>query len=766
MAKQVIFISGKPTNPTGLLSRFLPPIPEGIASNWIADNLEKGSWVLDPFGTSPEFSLEIARAGCKVLVSSNNPIARFMLELGVNPPKVEDLQSALAELAATRVGDERLENHLQQLYQTNCTQCGQLVSAQAFIWEHESTAPQAKIYECNHCGDSGEHPVNQSDIELARSFTTSSLHRMRVLERITPPGDPERHNVEEALSVYLPRAIYALITLINRLDGLVVSPKLNEPKESSRYKSLIALVLSALDKGNNLWSYPSGRPRPKQLSSSPRFRENNLWFILEEAVDQLAGGKKSVPFSIYPEIPQDSGGVILYEGPLRDLCENLVNSEPGSGIDIMAIMTAIPRHNQAFWTLSALWAGWIWGHEAIGSFRSVLHRRRYDWAWHCTALSYAFNSLADILQQKVPFFAVIAEVESSFINATGIAVGRAGFSLNGIALRPDSKLAQIQWEFDPESQNYYQITAPALLEDHFRELMINGGIEYLKQRGEPAPYLSINTNALITIIKNQGLTRDRQNSSADEYSRIHELIENSLSFKHGFIRYGGGEKSSESASVWHQEINNPTALLSDRVEVAVLEMMREHPQINQHQIDQSICEIFPGMMTPASELINICIESYCSKKYLEKGEIILREQDDAKSRSLELAAIRMAIRDLGNQLGYSAQGESPIIWMDAKEDVRLVFFISPSAAIGEIVYNSPSPPDKSIIVLPGARANLIIYKLRYNLFLNQTIESGWRFLKFRHLRHLLESPSLTRENLDTLLALDPLTESPAQMRLL
>jgi hypothetical protein len=766
MARQVTFITGKPANHTGLLSRFLPPIPEGIASNWIVDNLESGSWVLDPFGTSPDFTLDIARAGCKVLVSANNPIARFMLELGANPPKEEDFHSALAELAATRVGDERLEIHLQQLYQTNCAKCGQLISAQAFIWERESTIPQAKVYECNHCGDSGEHPVNQSDIEIAQSFTAASLHRMRVLERITPPGDPERDNVEEALSVYLPRAIYALTTLINRLDGLLVSPKLNETIESIRYKSLIALVLSALDKGNNLWSYPSGRPRPKQLSSSPRFREDNLWFILEEAVNQLARDQKSVPFSIYPQIPQDSGGVILFEGPLRDLCENLLNSDLGSEIDFGAIMSAIPRHNQAFWTLSALWAGWIWGHEAIGSFRSVLRRRRYDWAWHCTALSYAFNSLADILQHKVPFFAVIAEAESSFINATGIAVGRAGFSLNGIALRADSKLAQIHWEYDPDSQNYYQITAPALLEDHFRELIITEGIQKLRQRGEPAPFLSMNTAALIRIIMNQGLTRDLQTSSADEYSRIHQLIETTFSFQHGFIRYGGGEKTPDSASIWHQEIINPTAMLSDRVEVEVLQLMSERPQINHHQIDQSICEIFPGMMTPTSELINICIESYSSKKYLEKEKIILREQDDPKSRNLELLAIRMAIRDLGNQLGYSAQGDSPIIWGDAEEDVCLVFFISSSARIGEIVFNSSYPPDKSIIVLPGARANLIVYKLRNNLYLNQIIESGWRFLKFRHLRHLLESPSLKRENIDTLLALDPLTESPAQMRLL
>ncbi len=765
MTSLVTYIPGKPTSFVGLLSRFLPPIYEGIASQWIELNLDKGSLVFDPFGSSPDFALETARSGCKVLVSANNPIVRFMLELGANPSSEKDLHSSLAELAATRVGDERLEVHLKQLYQTNCSQCGQKVCAQAFIWERETTAPQAKIYECNNCGDSGEHPVNQSDIDLALRFSVSSLHRMRILERITPPGDPERHNVEEALSVYLPRAIYGLTTLINRLDSLLVSKKV-EPSESIRENSLIALVLSALDKGNNLWSYPSGRPRPKQLSSSPRFIEHNLWFVLEEAADLLASNKRSVPLSVYPTMPLEDEGIILYEGPLRELCKSLQDSDPNSRIKLDAIITAIPRHNQAFWTLSALWAGWIWGHETLGSFRSVLHRRRYDWAWHSAALNYAFNSLAEILHHKVPIFSIIAEAESSFINAAVIAIARSGFSLNGIALRPNLKLAQIHWEYDPEFKDEYQITATPLFEDRLDKLIVSEGYDYLSERGEPAPFLSMNTASLITIIQNHGLSIDSQISSTDEYSRIHQLIENSLSYKNGFIRYGGGEKSPESAILWHHDIDKPVSLLSDRIEVEILHIMSNHPEQTNHQIDQAVCQKFPGMMTPQADLINFCIESYSLEESAKKGIINLREEDKEHTRSYELKTIQKGIEDLGKKLMYSISGDGPILWKETEEDLRLVFFISSTACIGEIVFNSSFAPEKSIIVIPGARANLIMYKLRHNPFLKEKIEEGWRFLKFRHLRHLLKSPTLTRNNLDTHLDLDPLTESPAQMRLL
>ena len=194
--------------------------------------------------------------------------------------------------------------------------------------------------------------------------------------------------------------------------------------------------------------------------------------------------------------------------------------------------------------------------------------------------------------------------------------------------------------------------------------------------------------------------------------------------------------------------------------------MNNQPQLAHKQIDQALCEKFRGMVTPPSDFINFCIESYCSEEFAEKGIIILREEDKEHIRSLELIEIRKAIQNLGDQLSFSVSGEDSILWKDPNEDIRLIFYISSTACIGEIVFNSSFPPKKSIIVVPGARANLIMYKLRNNPFLKEKIEEGWRFLKFRHLRHLLDSPTLTRKSLDTHLELDPLTESPAQLRLL
>lgn len=82
----VPFYSGtSPPNP-GPLARYLPPVLEGAAAAWLADNLpvEAGQaqapWVLDPFGVSPKVCVEAARRGYRVLVAANNPIARFLIE--------------------------------------------------------------------------------------------------------------------------------------------------------------------------------------------------------------------------------------------------------------------------------------------------------------------------------------------------------------------------------------------------------------------------------------------------------------------------------------------------------------------------------------------------------------------------------------------------------------------------------------------------------------------------------------------------------------
>ena len=106
--------------------------------------LRPGSWLLDPFGFSPWLPVEAARAGYRVLVTVNNPVTRFLLELQADPPAESDFKAALAELAASKRGDERLETHLQSLYITRCAQCGREIQASEFLWKAGEDAPYAR----------------------------------------------------------------------------------------------------------------------------------------------------------------------------------------------------------------------------------------------------------------------------------------------------------------------------------------------------------------------------------------------------------------------------------------------------------------------------------------------------------------------------------------------------------------------------------------------------------------------------------------------
>jgi hypothetical protein len=128
--------------------------------------------------------------------------------------------------------------------------------------------------------------------------------------------------------------------------------------------------------------------------------------------------------------------------------------------------------------------------------------------------------------------------------------------------------------------------------------------------------------------------------------------------------------------------------------------------------------------------------------------------------------MRRTLEELGARLGFTTHGEKPILWQEPSGETALAFYLQASAAFSQLLAGSSIPAERSIIVLPGARASLAVYKLHHDPRLNQLAAAGWRFLKFRHLRALLENPSLNRENLDEQLTLDPLTEDKEQMRLL
>ncbi len=487
------------------LSRYLPPLPGEVTQAWSSRIAPPQTWILDPLAASPRLPVQLAASQMRVLVTVGNPILRFLLDLAAHPPTPADLRAALADLAMARKDEERIEPHLQNLYQTHCAACNHPTHAEFFIWESKTDTLLAKTYTCPTCGDMGERPAAEADIQRAARWAHSEpLHRARALERIASLDDPDRPHAEEALRLYQPRTLYALGTLINRLDSLTTS--------NERRRCLVAMLLYALDQCNNLWPHGNERPRPRQLSQPGIFREHNVWLALEKSIgfwDTFSPlANDAVNHALWPEEPSPNGGITIYEGPLRQAAAEI------SEIPFRALASILPRPNQAFWTLSALWAGWLWGREAVAPFKPVLRRRRYDWQWHAEALRALLINLRQV-SDGLPFHILAPEIEPDFLSALLLAATTSGWQAQSLDLEKSSDTATLILLPAPKTNRKPIAPSIGLIRRLLRQT--------LEAHAEPQSYLPLHAAVLFQLA-----SKNQLNFSEDAISNLRKLLRAAL----------------------------------------------------------------------------------------------------------------------------------------------------------------------------------------------------------------------------------------------
>jgi hypothetical protein len=740
------YIPGTGLPPAGPLSRFIPLLEDGVASRWLTLHAAPGSWVLDPFGFSPHLTLEAARAGYRVLVTVNNPVTRFLLEMSANPPPEADFRAALSELETAKKGDERLGAHLQSLYLTNCEKCEREIQADAFLWRKGEDAPYARMYKCPHCEDEGERPATQADVDRAKRIAgTDSLHRSRAFERVATIHDEDRVYAEEAIAHYLPRPLYFLTTVTNRIDGLRLPPE--------RKRALTALLLLACDAGNTLWGYPSERARPKQLNIPSQFREQNLWMTLESGVGPWVETGSGVVVEAWPRRLPETGGICIYEGRLKDLAHEVKKEIP-----IAAVIGSVPRPNQAFWTLSALWAGWLWGREAVEPYKAALRRRRYDWAWNATALHAAFAHLFELLPLGTPFFGLLPEPEPPFLTSALTAASAAGFDLTSLALRTEHDAIQLTWR---RGENLKRE-----LNDPDAGLVRDAMYSHLTERGEPASYLHVHAAGLLALVGAHALKKKGQ--EFDEALRVsHSTIQSGLSGDERFVHHSSGE--SVDTGMWglvfrpgqdRSQIEGAGSdSLSDRVEVAIVTFLQKNPDTFFLEVEDDLYPRFPGLLTPSKGMIYAVLESYADRN---GSSWKLRPEDHANARRTELNTVTAILEVVGRRLNYTTRKQDRnYLWVEGGKTVR-AFHILASALVGRAMNETAYPPEKTVIVIPGGRAGLVAYKAQRDPSLEARLKA-YRLIKYRLLRSLVEVPVLTRETFEEQVVSDPLEGSRSQM---
>ncbi len=716
------------------LERYLPPVRTGIWSAWLKDHLPPGSWVLDPLGSHPALAFEAARAGYRVLATVNNPILSFMLDVLAHGPSREDFQSALVDLADSRRGEERMETHIQSLYLTSCPNCGETIPAQAFLWARDAEIPYARVVNCPRCGFDGEAELNENDLDRLALPGHDAMHRARAIERIGPVDEGQREGVTEALKAYLPRPLYALTTMINKVDALAMP--------AAKRQLAQALLLSVCDAANTLWPAGGGRSRPRQLGVPPQFRENNLWLALEAAVQEWSTAAQTLSITRWPNLPASGGGICLYPGRARALLPLPPEVHP------RAVLVIFPRPNQALWTLSALWAGWIWGREAVQPMRSVLDRKHFDWYWQTGAFHGALSALAHHLDPDVPWFGVIPEITPGLLLSSLTATRCVGMDLTGAALESNEGVIQLNWKaagvVQPTSRKPDVIYRLAMR-------------EALQQRGEPAEYLTLYTACLTAQARQFGLPGEIESVQVDLFSRVQAQLSTVFGDRSALIHYPGASRSGESGHWWLAGKPDSESPLADRVEMETVRFLQRNPGSSFEDLYDSLCTQFPGLLTPPEELVRTVLASYAEVDPDRPERWSLRPQEQPVARRADLDASRDLLFKVAAALHLSAQGDSPTLWKEPEGSVLYAFYPMASSLVSRFVLNpDPSiPAQRCVVVLPGGRAGLLAYKLKRDPRLEAAFQ-GWRVLKFRHLRRLSEWTDLNLNTWNDLLDADPL----------
>jgi hypothetical protein len=742
------FVPGVPVLTPRLLARFLPPLADGVAAAYVRRFSQPGDLILDPYGVSPSVALEALALERRVVVAALNPILRLALSLAVRPPSAADLNAALTRLADVPVGrrpSERLEPQIRALYTTRCPGCGGRVTADYFDWDAEANLPVEKGCICLACGGPQHGPVDEADVEQAGRFARAGPDYHFLLAQVAGPNDADRPHAVEALAAYPARTLSAIGAVLVKLDGMDLG--------RDDHRLLAGLLVAAFDQTTLL-----AQDRPKALVVPRRYRETNFWLALEQAVNLVAGvpaPDRALPLEEL--LAADRGPAIhAFPGAVRDLAARL----PAGGCPL--IIAALPRPNQAFWTLSAVWAAWLWGREAAEPIRAVLRRRRYDWSWHARALERTLGASLPLLAADGRVVGLVAEAEPGF-NAAALAAGRAaGLRVEGAATRADGGEAQFVWALPDEAE----AAEPGVWPGRAREVEAAVGIPAamtaaLRARAEPSRWMSVHFAAWMAVA---GAPQPDANAD-DLVGPTNREIEAAARDAHLFARLGAEAGDDVSTGLWwlSGDPDHAAPSLADRVEAAVRAGLLARAALDEYDWLPELYAAFPGAETPGRGLVQACLASYAER--LEAGVWRLRPEDAPEARAQDMEWLRAQLCLLGARQGYAVDDALPVIWSEGGEP-EYAFAILCTAELGPVLVGPPPPARRGrFLVLPGGRAGLAELKLRRDPRLRASLAAGrWTIVKYRHIRRMLGDAGLTRATLEPALSGDPL-EAARQLAL-
>ena len=385
--------------------------------------------------------------------------------------------------------------------------------------------------------------------------------------------------------------------------------------------------------------------------------------------------------------------------------------------------------------------------------RSLLRQRTPDPAWYARVMAGSLATLADLLRDDGRLVLILTGQRRAVVEALVLAAGQARLGV--------SALAQCGGDYRLElAASYPQPVTPSrgALDVQIRQSAVAAAADTIRARGEPTRWPTLHA-AIYQRLAGVGLLERTSELEAAEPSPLDLIADEVRSAMDdpAFVSIPAAESGHELW--WLADPRDVAPPLCDRVEAAGYQVLQDALALTKGDFAGRVYAQFPGCLTPEADLIDACLRAYGSEP--TPGYWQLRQEDLPAARQSEQAAIVDSLLSLGRRLGYRAEVWAPFdaAWFKGQQ-AEAVFAVRWQAVVSEVLaLKEGLAGARPYLVIPGGRAALVSHKLALNPLWQQAVdEDGWWFIKYRHVRQLVDRPEVDEYTLRTIVGLDPIVE--------
>lgn len=810
--------------PMYLMHRFRARKPHNVVADYIKHYSRRGEIICDPFCGSGVVAVEALRQGRKAIVVDLDPLATFLTRMTLIPVDLKDLKAAFEKIKG------KVKNPINELYKTKCTKCGNAdATILCTIWSYVvkcqscrkdivmADARHAKgkkqaIYVCPHCEAKFNYANSDIDYEapikiqlkcnqcketMWKKLEKEDLQRLEKIENMEIPfWFPEatfyyptgkrfmtKRREESIHDIFTKRELIALSILNHEIESL--SDEVPRDLLKLAFSSMLEIV-------SKLNPY-----RPRSVKSGWTVHEywtpavhaiNNVWEAFEHRYRKIEKGKKQSNKEIksyreakgFDDLAKGDANILILTQSALDLSN--IRSSSNAYVDY--VFTDPPYGGSIqYFELDVFRIPWLKGERNDRRFnlrwwKDEITINRYqgkDFDYYHNVLCASFKKVYEILKpggyMTVTFHSTEVRVYNSIIRA----VVYAGFELEKILYQsPAVRSAKASLHpYTSASGDYYirfrkperPRTLPHEKEidvQRFERVVVESVKRIIAERGEPTSYTDILKGIYIELDKHGYLL-------AAKPENIEKIVR----------RYEGKEfVFIEKQGWWFKDPGKyllNVVPLQDRVETAIIQVLRRQPKVSFDDVLQEIFINFPNALTPNPPSIRSFLDEYAERT----GDRKWRLTPTLHEREREHNQMIVLITEIGKKMGYkiwvgqkeqtSIYDKKPLSkWCDFRDlgflDIPLdkikgflsqidvmwlkegriayAFEVEFTTAITEAFNRCSNIPrehlTKKIIIIPEERENLLYKKVNSELLRERVKEEGWKFIFFKDLKQFYD----------------------------